>query len=54
MGERGGDGCERKPVGHGEGYGKEEGAVSLVFLEVEGGIGVDYSRDVVLFSRVVE
>jgi hypothetical protein len=50
----GGDGCKREAVGNGERYGKEDGTVSLVSLEVEGGIGIDDLRDVVLFPHVIK
>ena len=54
MGDGGSDGCEREPIGNGEGRGKEEGAVCLVSLEVEGRIGVDDPRDVISASRVIK
>jgi hypothetical protein len=47
VGEGSGDGCEREPIGQGEACRKEEGAVSLVSLEVERGILVDDPGDVV-------
>ena len=43
----GGDSCKREAVGNGERCGKEDGAVGLVSLEVEGGIGIDDLRDVI-------
>jgi hypothetical protein len=50
----GGDGCKREAVGNGERCGKEDGAVGLVSLEVEGGIGIDDLRDVILLPCVIE
>ena len=43
----GGDGCKREAVGNGERCRKEDGAVGLVSLEIEGGIGTDDPRDVI-------
>jgi hypothetical protein len=54
MRKGGGDCCKREAVGNGERCGKEDGAVGLVSLEVEGGIGIDDLRDVVLFPRVIK
>jgi hypothetical protein len=50
----GGDGRKREPVGDGKGRGKEERAVFLVSLQVEGGIRVDDLRDIVFVPRVIE
>ena len=50
----GGDGCKREAVANSECCGKEKGAVSLVSLEVEGGIGIDDLRDVILLPCVIE
>jgi hypothetical protein len=50
----GGDGCKREAVGNGERCGKEDGAVGLVSLEVEGGIGIDDLRDIVWLPRVIK
>jgi hypothetical protein len=50
----GGDGCEREAVGNSERCGEEDGAVGLVSLEVERGIGIDDLRDVILLPCVVE
>jgi hypothetical protein len=50
----GGDGCKREAVGNGERCGKEDGAVGFVSLEVEGGIGIDDLRDVILPPCVIE
>jgi hypothetical protein len=47
-GEGGGDGCDT------EGCGKKKGAVFLVSLEVERGIGVDDSKEVVYSPRIIE
>ena len=54
MGEGRGDGCERESVGNGECCGNEDGTVSLVSLDVECGVIVDDSGDVVLFSRIIK
>jgi hypothetical protein len=54
MCNHGGDGCKREAVGNGERCGKEDRAVGLVSLEVEGGIGIDDLRDVILLPCVVE
>jgi hypothetical protein len=48
------DGCKREAVGNGERCGKEDGAVGLVSLEVEGGVGIDNLRDVILLPCVIE
>ena len=50
----GGDGCKREAVGNSERCGKEDGAVGLVSLEIERGIGIDDLRYVVLFPRVIK
>jgi hypothetical protein len=50
----GGDGCKIEAVGNGERRRKEDGAVGLVSLEVEGGIGIDDLRDVILLPCVIE
>jgi hypothetical protein len=50
----GGDGCKREAISNSECCGKEKGAVSLVGLEVEGGIGIDNLRDVILLPCVIE
>ena len=50
----GGDGCKPEAVTNGERCGKEDGAVGLVSLEVEGGIGIDDLRDVIWLPCVVE
>jgi len=52
--EGGSDRSERETVGHGEGRGNEQRTVSLVSLEVEGGIVVDNAGDIVGFAPVVE
>ena len=49
-----GDGCKREPVGDGKGRGKEDWAVFLVGLEVEGKIRVHDPRDVVYAPHVIE
>jgi hypothetical protein len=54
MRKGGGDGCEPEAVGDGKRCGKEDGAVGLVSLEVERGIGIDDLRDVILFPCVIE
>ena len=54
MRKGGGDGCKGEAIRNGERYGKEDGAVCFVSLEVEGGIGIDDMRDVVLLPCVVE
>ena len=43
----GGDGCKREAIVNGKRCGKEDGAVCLVSLEVEGGVGIDDLRDVI-------
>ena len=48
------DGCKREAVCNGKRHGKEDGAVGLVSLEVEGGIGIDDLRDVILLSCIIE
>jgi hypothetical protein len=50
----GGDGCKREAVEYGERYGKEDRAVGLVSLEVEGGIAIDDPRDVIWLPCVIE
>ena len=50
----GSDGCKRETVRNSERCGKEDGAVGLVILEIEGGIGIDDLRDVVLLPCVIE
>ena len=50
----GSDGCKREAIGNGKRCGKEDGAVGLVSLEVEGGIGIDDLRDVILLPCVIE
>ena len=47
VGEGSRDRSERETVGHGEGYGNKQGAVSLVSLEVEVGIPIDNAGDIV-------
>ena len=54
MGEGGSDRGERETVRHDEGYGNEQRTVSLVSLEVKGGIFVDNAGDIVGVSSVVE
>jgi hypothetical protein len=54
VGGRGSDGCKQDPVGNGNRCRNKEGAVSLISLDVEGEIGVDDPRDVVLLSRIIE
>jgi len=54
VGEGGRDRREREPVGDGEGRGKEERAVSLVFLKVERGIAIDDPGDVEPKSPIIE
>jgi hypothetical protein len=49
-----GDGCKREAVENGERCGKEDGAVDLVSLEVERGIGIDDLRDIILLPCVIE
>ena len=48
------DACKLEAVGDGKRCGKEDGAVGLVSLEVEGGIGIDDLRDVILLSCIIE
>jgi hypothetical protein len=43
----GGDHCKREAIGNGKRCGKEDGAVHLVSLEVEGGVGIDDLRHVI-------
>jgi hypothetical protein len=50
----GSDGCKREAVGNGKRCGNEDGAVGIVSLQVEGGIGIDYLRDVILLPCVIE
>jgi hypothetical protein len=50
----GGDGCKQEAVGNGERCRKEDGAISLVSLEVEGGIRIDDLRDVILLPCVIK
>ena len=50
----GGDGCKLKAVEHEVRCGKEDGAVGLVSLEVEGGIGIDDLRDIILLPCVIK
>jgi hypothetical protein len=50
----GGDGCKIEAVGNGKRHGKKDGAVGLVSLEVERGIGIDDLRDVILLPCVIE
>jgi hypothetical protein len=50
----GGNGCKREAIGNGKRCGKEDGAVGLVSLEVEGGIGIDDLGDVISLPCVVE
>jgi hypothetical protein len=50
----GGDGCKVEAIGKGERNGKEDGAVGLVSLEVEGGIGIDDLREVIMLPCVIE
>jgi hypothetical protein len=50
----GGDGCKIEAVGNSERCGKEDGAVGLVSLKVEGGIGINDVRDVILLPCVIE
>ena len=54
MGGSGGDGCKSEPVGNGKGRGKEDRAIFLVSLVVEGEIRIDDPRDVVYAPRVIE
>ena len=54
VGDSGGNGCKREPVGNGKGRRKEDRAVFLVGLEVEGKIRVDDPRDIVCAPRVIE
>jgi hypothetical protein len=54
MSKGGGDGCEQEAVGNGERCGKEDRAVGIISLEVEGGIGIDDLRDVILLPCVIE
>ena len=49
-----GDGRKREAVGNGGRCGKENGAVGLVGLEVEGGIGIDDPRDVIFLPCVIK
>ncbi len=53
MCKAGGDGCKGEAVGNGESCGKEDGAIGLVSLEVEGGIGIDDLRDVGVLQKPV-
>ena len=48
------DACKLEAVGDGKRCGKEDGAVGLVSLEVEGGIGIDDLRDVIWPPCVIE
>jgi hypothetical protein len=50
----GGDGCKLEAIGNGKRCGKEDGAVGLVSLGVEGRIRIDDLRDVILPPCVVE
>ena len=50
----GSDGCKREAIGNGERCGKEDGAVGLVSLEVEGQIGIYDLRDIILLPSVIE
>jgi hypothetical protein len=50
----GGDACKREAIGNDERDGKEDGAVGLVSLEVERGIGIDDLRDIILVPCVIE
>ena len=52
----GGDGCKLEAIGNGKGCRKENGAVGLVIpkVELEGGIGINDLRDVVLLPCVIE
>ena len=50
----GGDGCKREAVGNGDVSGNEDRAVGLVSLGVEGVIGIDDLRDVILPPCVIE
>jgi hypothetical protein len=50
----GGDVCKRKAVDNGERCGNEDGAIGLVSLEIEGGIGIDDLRDIILLPCVIE
>jgi hypothetical protein len=43
----GGNGCKREAIGNGKRCGKEDGAVGLVSLKVEGGVRIDDLRDVI-------
>ena len=54
MCECGGNGCKREAIGNGKRCRKEDGAVGLVSLDVEGGIGIDDLRDVIWHPCVVE
>ena len=54
MCKSGGDGCKREAVGNGGRCGKEDGAVGLVSLEVERGIGIDDLRHIILLPCVIE
>jgi hypothetical protein len=50
----GGDGRKRETIVNGERCGKEDRAVGLVSLEVEGGIGIDDLRDIILLPCVIK
>lgn len=49
-----GDGREREAIGNGERCRKKDRAVGPVSPEIEGRIGVDDPRDVVLLSCVIK
>jgi hypothetical protein len=52
--EGGGDRCKLEAVGNGIRHGKEDGAVGLVSLKVEGEIGIDDLRDVIFLPCVIK
>ena len=54
VGEGSRDRSERETVGHGEGYGNEQGTVRPVSLEVKGGVFVNNACDIVGLASVVE
>jgi hypothetical protein len=54
MRKGGGNGRKREAIANGKRCGKEDGAVGLVSLEVEGGIRIDDLRDIILLPCVIE
>jgi hypothetical protein len=50
----GGDGCKQDAVGYGKRHGNEDGAVGLVSLKVEGGIGINDLRDIIVLPCVIK